>query len=188
MKLYTKHGDQGQTQLVGGKRVHKNNQRVHTYGTIDELNSWLGYTRSLIRSDLPYTGLDQELFSLQHALFDYGTDLSTPPESLKAPRFTPEWTQWLEQRIDDYTEQSPPIQQFILPGGTSLSSALHYARTITRRIERELIELNHQEAVSKEMLAFMNRLSDYFFAAARWCNHQSQTTDVFYEPNFPVPK
>ncbi|ELS0445949.1 cob(I)yrinic acid a,c-diamide adenosyltransferase [Enterococcus faecalis] len=179
MKIYTKTGDKGMTKLVGSSTVAKDSDRVESYGTIDELNSWVGY----IISQLPQENqeIKGELEALQHLLFDVGTDLSTPIEAQRPFKLQKESVHWLEQRIDFYTAQSPDIDRFILPGGTPAASMVHVARTIARRAERIIVRLNWTAKINEEVLIFTNRLSDYFYALARYLNVQAQRPDVFYE-------
>ena len=179
MKIYTKTGDKGMTKLVGSSTVAKDSDRVESYGTIDELNSWVGY----IISQLPQEnqGIKEELEALQHLLFDAGTDLSTPIEAQRPFKLQKESVHWLEQRIDFYTAQSPDIDRFILPGGTPAASMVHVARTMARRAERIIVRLNWTAKINEEVLIFTNRLSDYFYALARYLNVQAQRPDVFYE-------
>ena len=179
MKIYTKTGDKGMTKLVGNSTVAKDSDRVESYGTIDELNSWVGY----IISQLPQENqeIKGELEALQHLLFDAGTDLSTPIEAQRPFKLQKESVHWLEQRIDFYTAQSPDIDRFILPGGTPAASMVHVARTIARRAERIIVRLNWTAKINEEVLIFTNRLSDYFYALARYLNVQAQRPDVFYE-------
>ncbi|EIT2191935.1 cob(I)yrinic acid a,c-diamide adenosyltransferase [Enterococcus faecalis] len=179
MKIYTKTGDKGMTKLVGSSTVAKDSDRVESYGTIDELNSWVGY----IISQLPQENqeIKEELEALQHLLFDAGTDLSTPIEAQRPFKLQKESVHWLEQRIDFYTAQSPDIDRFILPGGTPAASVVHVARTIARRAERIIVRLNWTAKINEEVLIFTNRLSDYFYALARYLNVQAQRPDVFYE-------
>ena len=179
MKIYTKTGDKGMTKLVGSSTVAKDSDRVESYGTIDELNSWVSY----INSQLPQENqeIKEELEALQHLLFDAGTDLSTPIEAQRPFKLQKESVHWLEQRIDFYTAQSPDIDRFILPGGTPAASMVHVARTIARRAERIIVRLNWTAKINEEVLIFTNRLSDYFYALARYLNVQAQRPDVFYE-------
>lgn len=179
MKIYTKTGDKGMTKLVGSSTVAKDSDRVESYGTIDELNSWVSY----IISQLPQENqeIKEELEALQHLLFDAGTDLSTPIEAQRPFKLQKESVHWLEQRIDFYTAQSPDIDRFILPGGTPAASMVHVARTIARRAERIIVRLNWTAKINEEVLIFTNRLSDYFYALARYLNVQAQRPDVFYE-------
>ncbi|HBI3767960.1 TPA: cob(I)yrinic acid a,c-diamide adenosyltransferase [Enterococcus faecalis] len=179
MKIYTKTGDKGMTKLVGSSTVAKDSDRVESYGTIDELNSWVGYIISQLSQE--NQGIKEELEALQHLLFDAGTDLSTPIEAQRPFKLEKESVHWLEQRIDFYTAQSPDIDRFILPGGTPVASMVHVARTIARRAERIIVRLNWTAKINEEVLIFTNRLSDYFYALARYLNVQAQRPDVFYE-------
>lgn len=179
MKIYTKTGDKGMTKLVGSSTVAKDSDRVESYGTIDELNSWVGYIISQLSQE--NQGIKEELEALQHLLFDAGTDLSTPIEAQRPFKLQKESVHWLEQRIDFYTAQSPDIDRFILPGGTPAASMVHVARTIARRAERIIVRLNWTAKINEEVLIFTNRLSDYFYALARYLNVQAQRPDVFYE-------
>ena len=188
MKLYTKRGDYGHTNLVGGRTVSKDHPRVEAYGALDELNSWIGYTMSLLTND--QEDLHLELIAIQHYLFDAGTVLADPSQKI-ATRITAKDTQWLEEKIDWYESHTPLIESFILPGGSTVSSALQVARTITRRAERNVIHLKNQlknsegteskESINQDVCEFINRLSDYLFTAARWVNHQQGITEPLYE-------
>lgn len=180
MKLYTKRGDYGNTNLIGGRTVSKAHPRVEAYGSLDELNSWVGYTLSLIPKD-KFPSLKEELIFIQHYLFDAGTDLADPEGKLP-PKITKEETTWLEEKIDWYELQTPIIESFILPGGTQLASSFQVARTITRRAERMLIHLdNAEEEVRVPIRTFINRLSDYFFTVARWVNHEQGISEPTYD-------
>ncbi|WP_291292271.1 cob(I)yrinic acid a,c-diamide adenosyltransferase [Enterococcus sp.] len=179
MKIYTKTGDKGMTKLVGSSTVAKDSDRVESYGTIDELNSWVGYTISQLSSE--NQAIKNELKLIQNFLFDVGTDLSTPLEAHRPFKLQPESIAWLEERIDYYTAKSPDIDRFILPGGTSEASMVHVARTIARRGERAIVRLNWTAKINEQALIFTNRLSDYFYALARYLNVQANEADVFYE-------
>lgn len=178
MKIYTKTGDKGMTTLVGGHHVSKDSDRVESYGTIDELNSWIGYIISQCTQEQSLCA--QELEEIQQLLFDVGSDLSTVQSDGRPMKIQQESTTWLEKRIDFYTEQSPAIERFILPGGCQIASMLHVARTITRRGERHIVRLNTTEEINPAVIIFVNRLSDYFYALARYLNVQVKRTDVFY--------
>ncbi|WP_288528050.1 cob(I)yrinic acid a,c-diamide adenosyltransferase [uncultured Secundilactobacillus sp.] len=191
MKIYTRHGDKGNTQLIGSSMVSKDDNRVEAYGTVDELNSWIGYTRSVLGSQL--ATMDSELEEIQQLLFDIGRDLATLSDDKKHDYFFTDaickkQTQWLEDTIDRYVEAAPAIDRFILPGGTSQSAALHVARTVTRRAERQIVTLQKQSEINPNTLVFINRLSDYFFAAARFANHTAGIQDVTYRNGNPVFK
>jgi len=184
MKIYTKTGDDGTTGLFSGERVPKYSLRVDTYGTIDELNAYIGLITTLEIDKR----LKEPLEKLNNLLFMAGSDLATPLDSdrkYKIDRIKNEHTRWLEEKIDDYTEELPPLKSFILPGGTMAAGMLHVARTVCRRAERLLVRLSNEEKVSGELLVFMNRLSDFLFTAARMANFIDGKEDikrqVFYE-------
>lgn len=179
MKIYTKTGDKGMTKLVGSTTVAKDSDRVESYGTIDELNSWVGYIISQLPSENQV--VKNELKLLQNFLFDVGTDLSTPIETKRPFKLQPESVTWLEERIDYFTAESPDIDRFILPGGTPEASMVHVARTIARRGERAIVRLNWTAKINEQVLIFTNRLSDYFYALARYLNVQANEPDIFYE-------
>ena len=169
MRIYTRQGDQGQTTLFDGKRVSKDDLRLTTYGTVDELNSWLGLAASICRHERLQTMID----TLQHQLFDLGADLATPldsPNSALVHRVSAEQATVMEQQIDTATAELAPLKQFILPGGSPLASHLHIARTVCRRAERHLVELMRHEQVGGAALIYLNRLSDLLFVMARLAN------------------
>lgn len=179
MKIYTRTGDKGMTKLVGGIGVSKDSDRVESYGTIDELNSWIGYSISMF--DSKFSLEKTELQQIQQYLFDIGTDLATPLELDRKTYVEPKQIEWLESRIDYYTMKSPDIERFILPGGSKEASMMHMARTIVRRAERIIVRLNWTAKLSPELLIFVNRLSDYFYALARYLNVKQGQEDIFYE-------
>lgn len=179
MKLYTKTGDKGQTGLVGG-RTDKDSLRVESYGTIDELNSFIGLALAELSEQLGFEDLTAELLTIQHELFDCGGDLAIVTER-KDYKLTEESVSFLETRIDAYTAEAPELKKFILPGGSKGASLLHIARTITRRAERRVVALMKSEEIHETVLRYLNRLSDYFFAAARVVNARSGIGDVEYE-------
>lgn len=179
MKIYTKTGDLGQTKIVGGKILPKNDIRIKAYGGIDELNSWLGYTRSLTNKTT--NELNKELEEVQQLLFDCGKDLATLDRGEQNKFiFNPDSISWLEQSIDSKSQQLPAISKFILPAGSQLAAALQVARTITRRIERDIVELKQKEKINSKVLIFINRLSDYFFINARYANYLLESKETFY--------
>ncbi|MCL6617082.1 MAG: cob(I)yrinic acid a,c-diamide adenosyltransferase, partial [Anoxybacillus ayderensis] len=158
MKLYTKTGDKGQTSLVGG-RVDKNDVRVEAYGTIDEANSVIGWAMTLLQ-DEKFRDIYEELQRIQHELFDCGGDLAIVGEKIPY-KVKAEMVTFLEERIDAYIQQAPPLERFILPGGSPQAAALHMARTVTRRAERCVVALMKQQQTNEVVLKYMNRLSDY---------------------------
>lgn len=176
MKIYTKTGDDGTTSLFSGGRVAKHHQRVDAYGTVDELNSYLGLARASEISDLA----DSQLKTIQTHLFRLGADLATPIDA-KADwlvRLTHEEVDWLEQIIDTLSQELPELKNFILPGGVLVSAHLHVARTICRRAERLVFALAETDAINEQALIYLNRLSDYLFTLARYENAQSDEAET----------
>lgn len=178
MQLYTKRGDFGNTNIIGGRTVAKDSIRVESYGTIDELNSLVGYIVS--QMDAEDTEIKQELVKLQHDLFDCGTDLSTP-DGLKEYKVQKELVEWIEERIDVYSEEPAMVDKFIIPGGHPVSALIQVARTVTRRAERIIVTLSKETKVNPAVPIFINRLSDYFFALGRVINHRKGISEPLYE-------
>jgi len=178
MKIYTKTGDEGKTSLFDNSRVWKSDQRIMSYGAVDELNSSLGIALSL--------ELDPEikdiLIKLQNDLFIVGSDLANPNMSDKKIRTTTEMITFLEQKIDLLEPQLEPLTSFILPGGTLLASILHLSRTISRRAETHVIALSQNEEINKEAAIYLNRLSDLMFILARAINHRKNIYDIVWKP------
>lgn len=183
MKLYTKTGDTGQTSVVGG-RVNKDNVRVEAYGTIDEANSFIGYAMTLLQ-DETFQDIYEELERIQHELFDCGGDLAIVKGDASY-KVTADIILFLEERIDVYTEEAPPLQRFILPGGSQGAASVHMARTVVRRAERAVVALQSTNNINVFVLQYMNRLSDYLFAVARVINVRSYVKDVEYERSAAV--
>lgn len=165
MKVYTKKGDKGTTQLIGGTRVPKNSLRIETYGTIDELNSFIGLIRD---QSIDQLYVDQ-LLEIQDRLFTLGSLLAQDPkkQKMKLPELAEEDITNLEQWIDAMEEQLTPMTSFVLPGGHTTVSYTHVARCVCRRAERAISELSENEEVSTIILAYVNRLSDYLFVLSR---------------------
>jgi len=178
MQLYTKRGDYGNTNLIGGKTVRKDDDRVEAYGTIDELNSIVGYAINQLPEG--NTELKNELFAIQHYLFDSGTDLADHTKKLEA-KITEEEIKWLEEKIDEHSEKAAPLEKFILPGGHPSASLFQIARTVTRRAERCIVPLVKEEEENKDVFIFINRLSDYFFAVARELNAECGIEEPTYD-------
>ncbi|MFD2682136.1 cob(I)yrinic acid a,c-diamide adenosyltransferase [Bacillus seohaeanensis] len=180
MQLYTKTGDKGQTSLIGG-RVDKDNSRVEAYGTVDEVNSFVGQAiTQLQESRATFEDIIEELEKIQHELFDCGGDLANVTKK-RQYKLQAEAVSFLEDRIDAYVEEAPPLEKFILPGGSAPSATLHIARTITRRAERTVVSLvKMEEDVPAVAQQYLNRLSDYFFAIARVVNARLKINDVEY--------
>ena len=171
MKIYTKTGDDGTTGLFGGKRVLKDDDRVDTYGEIDELNSLLGLALSFVLSN----DVRNDLRSIQNQLFNIGAFLATPVEDREKLKFLKNISDddvfYLEKRIDFYDEKLPELKNFILPGGTVSAGFLHYARTVCRRCERKIVKFALKEEGDKIYIKYFNRLSDFLFIVARYENH-----------------
>ena len=178
MKIYTRTGDKGQTSVIGG-RLDKDDIRVEAYGTIDEVNSFIGLAASELDPSL-FADILKDLEKIQHELFDCGGDLATVSE--KAPqKLTDEAITYLEERIDVFIDEAPELEKFILPGGSKAAAIIHIARTVSRRAERLVVSLMKSgAAVSPLSLQYVNRLSDYFFAAARVINYRLGVKDVEY--------
>lgn len=177
MQIYTRTGDKGYTSVIGGMKLAKDADRVKAYGTVDELNSIVGIAAS---TDGISSDLKKELMTIQQYLFDCGNDLATP-HGKNPYRVDEKLTLWLESRIDEYAGIPTTVESFILPGGTKLASLLHFARTVARRAEREIVSFQWTNDINSEVMRFVNRLSDYFFAVARVVNYQNGVEDVLYE-------
>ena len=182
-RIYTKTGDTGQTRLVGGQRVSKDGLRIECYGTVDELNAFVGMACvSAAESVAPLAPI---LERVQHELFNLGSILATLPENVhpKQPRVTPVEVRQLELEIDDMNAVLPALRSFVLPGGSRISTELHACRTICRRAERLAVRLAREEEVPAEAIQYLNRLSDALFVWSRWANHFLNVPDVLWEPN-----
>jgi len=178
MRIYTKTGDKGQTSIIGG-RVDKDDIRVEAYGTVDEVNSFVGLAISQLKSDI-FKDIIEDLEKIQHELFDCGGDLASISEKREL-KLKEDAISYLEERIDIFTEEAPPLERFILPGGTEAASTIHIARTVTRRAERLVVTLmKGSKDIPNLPLQYLNRLSDYFFALARVINYRSKVEDVEY--------
>jgi cob(I)alamin adenosyltransferase len=179
-RVYTRTGDAGDTGLGGGQRVAKDSLRIETYGTVDELNSYLGVAIASC-TDAEIKG---ELEEMQHRLFDVGGDLCVLEEDkakFAMPAFPKEEVDLLEKLMDKATEELKPLEEFIIPGGTACSAHLHVARCICRRAERLAVALAREEKVSPTVVPYLNRLSDALFVLARLANKRAQTSDVFWK-------
>jgi cob(I)alamin adenosyltransferase len=175
VKIYTKTGDGGETGLLGGDRVAKNSPRITVIGTLDEVNAFVGIARQLNFPDL----IGNRLERLQSQLFDIGSELACSPGGKFDLRSVgAKSIEDLELEIDKITLELPPLKNFILPGGTPQSANLHYLRALSRRLERDLLNLNSSEPVRTELLQFVNRLSDWLFCGARYANFTHGVEDV----------
>lgn len=178
MKIYTRTGDKGKTSLIGG-RVDKDSLRVEAYGTMDELNSFVGKAMTELDPSI-FADLLADLEAIQNELFDGGGDLSNVMKE-RHYKLTEQPIEVLEQRIDVLMEEAPPLEKFILPGGTPAAASLHIARTVTRRAERKTVTLmKSEEDVSDVVVRYLNRLSDYLFVAARIANSRVNVPDNEY--------
>ncbi|QQS36923.1 MAG: cob(I)yrinic acid a,c-diamide adenosyltransferase [Ignavibacteriales bacterium] len=182
MKIYTKTGDNGETGLFGGERVSKNSSRIEAYGTVDELNSFIGL--AIIECNSAEVKI--LLQKIQNKLFVLGSDLATPDteknKKLNITRVTPEFAAEIENAIDYYTAQLDELKNFILPGGSKGSSLLQVCRTICRRAERKVVAINDGVKISSEVIIYLNRLSDLFFVLSRFENKVSNIPDVIWNP------
>ncbi|NWF90756.1 MAG: cob(I)yrinic acid a,c-diamide adenosyltransferase [Ignavibacteriaceae bacterium] len=178
MKIYTKTGDGGETSLFGGERVSKSSARIEAYGTVDELNSFIGFAITEVKDP----SIKDLLIKIQNQLFILGSDLATPNfEKNSKPaiqRITPEFYEEIEKAIDHFDNQLDTLKNFILPGGSKSAALLHICRTITRRAERNVVALNNTVNVGDSIVIFLNRLSDLFFVLARYENKISGNTDT----------
>ncbi len=178
MKIYTKTGDDGTTGLRGDRRVSKSNIRIIAYGSVDELNSVLGIILSHGLED----DLTQLLTKIQNDLFVAGSDLSNPNLEDTDYRISEYMIDFLEKKIDEYENELEPLSNFILPGGNHVASLIHFARTVTRRAETEIVTLSESENINKQCIRYMNRLSDLLFVIGRLVNKRSNTIDVIWKP------
>ncbi len=186
MRIYTKTGDNGSTGLISGERTSKASSRIDTLGDIDELNACFGILRSYLHES-PEVVADEKRFQrTQELLFELGSEIATPKGSPYAKSSVRETDiEILEAEIDLWTGQMPELKQFILPGGTNISSQAHLCRTVCRRAERKLvlfIESNADQEIRPITLHYLNRLSDWLFVFARWSNHRSQVADIHWNP------
>lgn len=185
-KVYTRTGDLGETALVGGQRVPKDALRIEAYGTVDELNSWIGLCRAAAMDGKPpMADLDASLLRVQHQLFNLGSCLATMPADIgpRQPRTTPEDIAWLESEMDAVTPALPALASFVLPGGSRLNALLHLARTVCRRAERVAVSLEKREGGCAAEVRYLNRLSDALFVWSRWAAHKQGQPEVLWQPN-----
>ncbi|MBL7859319.1 MAG: cob(I)yrinic acid a,c-diamide adenosyltransferase [Cyclobacteriaceae bacterium] len=180
MKIYTKTGDQGTTSLFGGKRVSKSDLRIDTYGTVDELNSFIG----LVRDQEVNQQRKNILVEIQDRLFTIGSILATEPGNtkVKIPALAETDIVFLETAIDEMESQLPPMKFFVLPGGHPSVSFCHVARTVCRRAERLTIALNHLEPIETLVIKYLNRLSDYLFVLSRKMSHELGAEETPWKP------
>jgi cob(I)alamin adenosyltransferase len=188
-RIYTRTGDAGQTGLAGGQRVPKDDLRIDCYGTVDELNAFLGLARTTAEELSARAGelvsFSAMLKRVQHELFNLGSILATLPQDVhpKQPRIARAEIEQLEREIDRANEELQPLRSFVLPGGTRLDAELHVCRTVCRRAERLLVRLAREQDVPAESLQYLNRLSDAFFVWSRWVNQALGAAETLWEPN-----
>ncbi len=189
-RVYTRRGDRGETGLVGGQRVPKDNLRIEAYGTVDELNAFVGAARESAEESiktgcaalLPLAGI---LLRVQHELFNLGSILATLPEDVhpKQARITDAEIARLETEMDQMNEPLSPLRSFVLPGGSRLNTDLHICRTVCRRAERIAVALAREESIPEEAVRYLNRLSDALFVWSRWASHAAGVPETLWEPN-----
>ena len=180
MKIYTKTGDQGTTALFGGKRVSKADLRIDAYGTVDELNTWIG----MIRDQEVNAKRKDNFIQIQNDLFVIGSILATEPgnEKVKIPSLFEEDIDFLEKQIDAFDAELPPLKFFVLPGGHLSISTCHVGRTVCRRAERLVVALHQAESIDPVVIRYLNRLSDYLFVLARKVAHELGVEETPWKP------
>lgn len=178
MRLYTRTGDKGKTSIIGG-RVDKDDIRVEAYGTVDEVNCFVGQVMTELDGEV-FKDVLADLEKIQHELFDCGGDLANISDKIEY-KLQNVAIDYLETKIDEYIQEAPELERFILPGGTKPAASIHIARTVTRRAERLVVSLMKADEKTPELaLKYLNRLSDYFFALARVVNFRLNVKDVEY--------
>jgi cob(I)alamin adenosyltransferase len=179
-RVYTRQGDSGETALAGGQRVAKDSLRIEAYGTVDELNAFIGVARAGAPDELASI-----LLRVQHELFNLGSILATLPEDVhpKQARVTDAEVARLETEMDRMNEGLPPLRSFVLPGGSRLNAELHVCRTVCRRAERVCVALAREETVPEEAVRYLNRLSDALFVWSRWASRVEGVAETLWEPN-----
>jgi cob(I)alamin adenosyltransferase len=188
-RVYTRQGDQGETALAGGQHVPKDGLRIEAYGTVDELNAFLGAARATViesaRQAPEFALLAAILLRVEHELFNLGSILATLPADVhpKQARVTDAEVAQLEKEMDLMNETLSPLRSFVLPGGSRLDAELHICRTVCRRAERALVTLSRAETVPPEAVRYLNRLSDALFVWSRWASHVAGTPETLWEPN-----
>lgn len=180
MKVYTKKGDQGKTGLIGGTRVSKANMRIDAYGTVDELNSYIGLLRDNVLND----SFKEELIFIQDRLFTIGSWMASDPEKGKMalPEILEEDVKRLEDSIDSMETELEPMKFFVLPGGHQTVSFCHIARCVCRRAERLVVALDEASPQNPLILSFLNRLSDYLFVYSRYLTHGLNAEEIPWVP------
>ncbi len=175
-RIYTRGGDKGETSLGSGARISKSDARIQAIGDVDEANAAIGWAKE----HTPKT-LGALLYRIQNDLFDLGADLCVPEEKPTALRIVASQVEFLEKEIDQFNQELEPLNSFILPGGSKGSAALHLARTIVRRAERSLVQLNQIQSLNPEAVKYLNRLSDLLFVLCRHVNDNG-SKDILWVP------
>ena len=188
-RIYTRSGDSGTTLLVNGRRLRKDDPRVEAYGTVDELNACIGRARECVLQAggrCPEIGrLDRILLRVQHELFNLGSEVATDPDAIgeRQPRVLELQVERLESEIDAMNGDLPPLESFVLPGGSAVNAELHVCRTVCRRAERRVVALMDDRQDLQLVLSYLNRLSDAMFVWSRWVCHAMGDAEVQWQPN-----
>lgn len=185
-RVYTRRGDKGQTSLAGGQGVAKDALRIEAYGTVDELNCFVGVARASAEEAGEWAAeLAGILLRVQHELFNLGSILATLPEDVHPRQARPTQVEIdrLESDMDRMNESLEPLRSFVLPGGSRLNAELHVCRTVCRRAEREVVRLVRTETVPDEAVGYLNRLSDAFFVFSRWASQAGGAQETLWDPN-----
>jgi cob(I)alamin adenosyltransferase len=193
-RVYTRTGDLGDTSLAGGQRVPKDGARIEAYGTVDELNAFLGVARATVtemagtetaKIDPRLAILAAIMLRVQHELFNLGSILATLPQDVhpKQARVTDAEVTQFEREMDRMNEDLPPLRSFVLPGGSRLNGELHVVRTVCRRAERACVALGRVESIPPEAVRYLNRLSDALFVWSRWASHVTNAPETLWQPN-----
>ncbi len=179
-KIYTKTGDAGETSLIGGVRVPKYHLRIESYGTVDELNSYLG----IIKDTIQFDEIEEVLYQIQDRLFTVGSNLASDPEKskMKLPDVIESDIEFLELQIDEMNEVLPELKNFVLPGGNLVASYCHVARCVCRRAERLVVHLASESEVNPIVVKYLNRLSDYLFVLSRYIVFKQGGQEVVWRP------
>ena len=180
-RIYTKTGDKGETELFGGDRVSKDSSRIEAYGTVDELNSFIGLAVTEVRNE----EVKNLLIKIQNELFEVGSNLAAPDikkdKKNLIPKIKEDFFLDAEKAIDRFEEILEPLKNFILPGGTKGAAILHVCRSVCRRAERRVVALNKSVNIDEKIIIFLNRLSDLFFVLARYENHAAGNKDFIWK-------
>ncbi len=187
-KIYTRTGDKGETSLFSGQRVRKNDPFIQALGSVDECNCQIGAAIAFLPKDDRFAETIDRLKTVQHALFDIGAAIATPrsravDSKIEKTRFDKEETALLEKWIDEMVPQLPPLTTFILPGGHSAGAAIHAARSVCRRAERDVVPLTDHADVSEDVFIYLNRLSDYLFTVSRLINQMTNIPETLWIHN-----